>query len=113
MGRCGSCAHTARKNGFALSRPVFSQSIASSATSGAENPSSLPTGLPLRTKLVGFMWLGPALFWVAIQWSYPWSFGCGWAGSLNLPLRCHFPTWHVAYPASFSSLGSAISLVRR
>ena len=26
-------------------------------------------GLPLRTKLDGFLWLGAALFWVAIQWS--------------------------------------------
>ena len=32
IGRCGSCAHTARKNGFALSRLVASQSIASAAT---------------------------------------------------------------------------------
>ncbi len=96
IGRCGSCVHTARKNGFALSRFVVSQSIASSTTSGAEKPRSFPTGRPSRTKLTGSLWLGAALFWVAIQCAYPWSPGCGWAGSLNRPLRCHLPTWQVA-----------------
>ena len=37
-----------------------------------------------------------ALFWVAIQWSKPWASGCGWSLLLNLPLRCHFPTWQVS-----------------
>ena len=112
IGSWGSWKQTLRKNGLVLSRPPASQRTASSATSGPAYPVSLPTARPLRTKLTGSRWFGRALFWVANQWSNPWSSGCGWAGSLNFPFMCHLPTWQVAYPA-FRNRAATVTSDRR
>ena len=53
-----------RQKGLSLARSSLSHLMPSAATSCAEYPSSLPTFLPFRTKLTGFLWLGLALLWV-------------------------------------------------
>src|SRR6476619_3542375 len=105
-GSCGAWEVTNTQNGlslFALMNPR-----ASSTISVDELPGRGPTRLPLRTKFVGSWWLGPALFWVANQWSNPWSPGVG-SSPLNLLFRCHLPARQVAYPAAFSRAATVAS----
>ena len=52
--------------------------------------------LPVAYEVARVAVVGRGVVRVAIQWSKPWASGCGWSLLLNLPLRCHFPTWQVS-----------------
>src|SRR5215218_2244038 len=85
---------------------------ASSTTRVVACPLRGPTRLRLRTRLTGSWWLGPALFWVANQWSNPWSPGVG-SWPLNLLFRCHLPDRYVLYPAAWRRAATVVSVVGR
>src|SRR4051812_28625351 len=106
-GSCGAWNVTNTQNGLFLF--FFMNPIASSSTSVDELPLGGPARLPFRTKFGGSWWLGAALFWVANQWSNPWSPGVG-SRPLNLLFRCHFPARQVLYPAALRRAATVVSV---